>query len=91
MGVSPNPDFLLATTVAADTNPAETIPLKRLVVLSARAAGTGHPAVFALAPAGPPGSISKDSDGMTVFTVAVPTASSKPETLGIVVKGQATQ
>ena len=91
MGVSPNPDFLLATPVASDSTPADNIPLKRLVTLSAKAAGTGHPAVFALAPAGPPGSISKDSDGMTVFTVAVPTASGKPDTLGIVVKGQATQ
>jgi hypothetical protein len=91
MGVSPNPDFLLAIPIAADTTPADNTPLKRLVALSAKASSTGHPAVFAMAAAGSPGSISKDSEGMTVLTVAVPTASGKTEKLGVVVKGQATQ
>ena len=77
MGVSPNPDFLLAIPVAADTDPADNMPLKRLVTLSAKATGTAHPAVFAMATAGAPGSISKDGEGMTVLTVAVPTASGK--------------
>jgi hypothetical protein len=91
MGVSPNPDFLLAIPIAADTAPAETMPLKRLVTLSGKAADTGHPAVFALATGGVPGSISKDAEGMTVFTVEVPTAAGKTDKLGLVVKGQATQ
>ena len=63
MGVSPNPDFLLAIPVAADTNPADNLPLKRLVALSAKTTGTAHPAVFAMATAGAPGSISKDERG----------------------------
>lgn len=91
MGVSPNPDFLLAIPVVADAVPAENMPLKRLVTLSAKAVGTAHPAVFAMATAGAPGTISKDSEGMTVLTVEVPSAAGKAETLGIVVKGQATQ
>jgi hypothetical protein len=91
MGVSPNPDFLLAIPLASDATPAENMPFKRLVALSAKAAGTAHPAVFAMAAAAAPGSISKDDEGMTILTVEVPTASGKPEKFGVVLKGQATQ
>ena len=91
MGVSPNPDFLLAIPVASDTAPAEAIPYKRLVALSAKASGTAHPAVFALSPAGTPANVSKDDSGMIILTVEVPTAAGKRAKLGIVVKGQATQ
>ena len=91
MGVSPNPDFLLAIPLASDTNPAETLPLKRLVALSAKTTGTAHPAVFAMAPAGTSGGVAKDDQGMTVLTVDVPTATGKTEKIGIVLKGQATQ
>jgi hypothetical protein len=89
MGVSPNPDFLLAVPVASDTSPAEILPLKRLVVLSAKSTGTPHPAVFAMAPAGTPLAVAKDDQSMTVFTVEVPTAAGKTKKIGIVLKGQA--
>jgi hypothetical protein len=91
MGVSPNPDFLLAVPLASDASPSANMPFKRLVTLSAKAAGTAHPAVFAMAAAVAPGSISKDDEGMTILTIEVPTASGKTEKLGIVLKGQATQ
>jgi hypothetical protein len=91
MGVSPNPDFLLAIPVTADTNTADILPLKRLVALSAKSTGTAHPAVFAMAPAGSPASVAKDDQGMMIFTAEIPTASGKTEKIGIVVKGQATQ
>ena len=92
MGVSPNPDFLLAIPVSADVNPAENLPFKRLVSLSAKASGTAHPAVIAMAAAGTPASVAKDDQGMIILTVEVPTAASgKTEKLGIVLKGQATQ
>lgn len=91
MGVSPNPDFLVAIPVSSDTTPGDNLPLKRLVALSAKATGTAHPAVFALASAGTPGNVEKDDSGMTNFTVEVSTASGKPEKIGIIVKGQATQ
>jgi hypothetical protein len=92
MGVSPNPDFLLAIPVAADTSPAENLPFKRLTSLSAKTTATGHPAVFAMAPAGAAVSIAKNDEGMTVFTVEVNTATSgKSQKLGIVLKGQASQ
>lgn len=91
MGVSPNPDFLLAIPVASDTTPADILPFKRLVALSAKASRTAHPAVFAMAPAGTPGNVAKDDSGMTMFTVEMTAASGKPEKIGIIVKGQATQ
>ncbi len=88
MGVSPNPDFLLAIPVASDTFPADNLPLKRLVALSAKSTRTPHPAVFAMAPAGTPLTVAKDDQSLTVFTVEVPTADGKSEKIGIIVKGQ---
>ena len=91
MGVSPNPDFLLAVPLAADPDPAAVLPFKKLVSLSAKTTGTAHPAVIAMAPSGTPGVAAKDDQGMTVFTVEIPAASGRTEKLGIVLKGQATQ
>jgi hypothetical protein len=92
MGVSPNPDFLLVIPVAADGNPSENLPFKRLVSLSAKTTGTPHPAVFAMAPAGAVTSVAKDDQGMTILSVDVSTATAgKMEKVGIVLKGQATQ
>jgi hypothetical protein len=92
MGVSPNPDFLLAIPIADDANPTDPLPFKRLVTLSAKSTGSAHPAVVALAPAATPGAVAKDDQGMLVLTVEVSTATSgKTEKLGIVLKGQATQ
>ena len=92
MGVSLNPDFLLAIPVASDVNPSQNLPLKRLVTLSAKTTGTAHPAVFALAAAGKPGEVTKDDQGLMVFTVAIPTSGNgNPERIGIIVKGQGSQ
>jgi len=91
LGVSPNPDFLVAIPVANDTDPKQDLELKKLIVLSAKAAGGNHPAVIALDTAGEPGSVAKNAQDMTVLTVATPTASGGAEKLGIVVKGTATQ
>jgi hypothetical protein len=92
MGVSPNPDFLLAIPVAADPDPAAELPYKKMVSLSAKTTGTVHPAVIAMASAGLPATVAKDDQGMTVLTVEVPTVTSgKTEKLGIVLKGQASQ
>ncbi len=91
MGVSPNPDFLLAIPLAADPDPAAQLPLKTLVSLSAKTTGTAHPAVIAMAPAGAPGTVERDDQGMTVLTVALLSSTGKSEKFGIVLKGQATQ
>lgn len=91
MGVSPNPDFLLAIPLAADPDPTAQLAFKTLVSLSAKTTGTAHPAVVAMAPAGTPGTVEQDDQGVTVLTVAVPSATGKSEKFGIVLKGQATQ
>src|SRR5271169_1208053 len=92
MGVSPNPDFLLAIPLAADPKPADVVSFKELVSLSTKTTGTAHPAVIAMAPAGEPASVVKDEQGMTVLTVDLGSAGArKSEKIGIVLKGQATQ
>jgi hypothetical protein len=91
MGVSPNPDFLLAVPVASDANPAASLAFQQLVKLSAKTTGAAHPAVIALAPAGEPGSVVQ-SEGLSVLTAAISASgSSATEKVGIVVKGQAVQ
>ena len=91
MGVSPNPDFLLAIPIASDPDPEQHYLYKKLVALSAKTIGANHPAVIALDSAGEPGSIVKDAQNLTVFTVALTTSSGATEKLGIVVKGAAAQ
>ena len=92
MGVSPNPDFLLAIPADADSPPAGNVPFRRLVTSSAKSTGGSHPAVFAMAAAGAPATVIKDDQSMTVLTVEVPTSTTgKTEKLGIILKGQATQ
>jgi hypothetical protein len=91
MGVSANPDFLLAIPIAADSNPADNLAFRPLVKLSAKTTGTAHPAVIAMATAGDPATVVQ-TEGLTIFTVAVPASgSSSPEKIAIVVKGQAVQ
>jgi len=89
MGVSPNPDFLLAIPITSDPNPEQNYLYRKLVALSAKATGTNHPAVIALDSAGDPATVVKDAQGV-VFTVDIPAASGTQK-LGIVVKGAAAQ
>jgi hypothetical protein len=91
LGVSPNPDFLLAIPAGSDPNPQQDLPFKKLVALSARTTGTSHPAVVALDTAGEPGSVAKNAQNLTVLTIAVTTSNGATEKLGIVVKGTAAQ
>jgi hypothetical protein len=91
LGVSPNPDFLLAIPAVSDPDPQQDLAFKKLVSLSAKTTGTGHPAVIALDAAVEPESIAKNAESMTVLAVTLPTASGATERLGIVVKGTAVQ
>jgi hypothetical protein len=92
MGVSPNPDFLLAIPAASDPDPAQHYLYKKLTTLSAKTAGTGHPAVIALDSAGEPGPIIKDAHGLAVFSVAIASTGLQGTVkLGIVVRGAAAQ
>lgn len=91
MGVAPNPDFFLLVPVDVDANPADKIPYPALVKLSAKAAGTSHPAAFSLAAAGEksPG-VAPDESGHLVATVPLKLGSTDIK-VGIIVKGSAEQ
>jgi len=88
LGVAPNPDFLLAIPAASDTKPDTQYPFDKLVALSMKAAGV-HPAVIAMDKAGEAGTATFSDPHMLVLAVA--TGGTKPEKLGIVLKGQAAQ
>lgn len=90
LGVSSNPDFLLAIPAASDTKPDAAYPLNKLVALSAKSTGT-HPAVIALEKAGEPGTAAFDDQKQLILTVSLSPGSGKPESVGIVLKGQAAQ
>jgi hypothetical protein len=91
MGVAPNPDFLLASPVADDARPEQAYVYKKLIALSAKSTGTGHPAVIALENARQSGAVAKEDNGNIVFSAAVPTSAGASEKLGIVIKGAAAQ
>ena len=91
MGVAPNPDFLLASPAVDDARPEQGYVYRKLVALSAKSTGTGHPAVIALENAGPPGTLAKESTGNLVFSVDVPAVDGSSVKLGIVLRGAATQ
>lgn len=81
LGVSPNPDFLLAIPANDDPNPVQPWVLKHVVAMSSKSTGTNHPAVIALENAGEPGTMTKSDQG-AVFSVAIPTGPGS-EKLGI--------
>lgn len=91
MGVAPNPDFLLASPVADDDRPEQAYVYRKLIALSAKSTGTGHPAVIALEGAGQPGTVAKEDNGTIVFSADVPATAGASENLGIVIKGAAAQ
>jgi hypothetical protein len=91
MGVAPDPDFLLASPAAADTRPEQAYVYRKLVALSAKSTGTGHPAVIALQTAGQSGTVVKEDNGNILFSVDVAASGGASEKLGIVVKGAAAQ
>jgi hypothetical protein len=91
LGVAPNPDFLLAIPVTSDRDSEQRYLYKKLIALSAQSTGTSHPAVIAMDSAGDPGSVSKDAQSVTTFSIAVPTSAGATEKLGIIVKGTAAQ
>jgi hypothetical protein len=90
MGVAPNPDFLLATPAADDARPEQSYVLRKMVALSVKTTGTGHPAVIALETAGESGTVARQEDGSLVLTVEFPAAGPKAK-IGIVIKGTPAQ
>jgi hypothetical protein len=91
MGVSPNPDFLLASPVADDSRPEQSYVYRKLVALSAKSTSTGHPAVIALDSSAEPGTVLKEENGDILFSAEIPAVDGSAEKIGIVVKGAAAQ
>lgn len=88
LGVSPNPDFLLAIPAGEESNPIQPLVLKKVVEMSSKVTGS-HPAIIALDSAGEPGTLTKTDQGI-VFSVAVPTAAGS-EKIGICLTCSASQ
>lgn len=66
LGVAPNPDFFLLLPVDSDADPAAKLEYAAMVRMSSKAAGTSHPAPFALVtPAAKPVE-TKEDQGHTI-------------------------
>lgn len=93
MGCAAQPDFVLLTPLSDDTDPAANYDYGKLVELSGKASGTGHPAALSLvpteAPAGFP-SLFYTSDGFVALAVRVSFTSAEVP-VALVVKGVAQQ
>jgi hypothetical protein len=91
LGVAPSPDFFLLVPVANDVNPDAVIPYPRLIRLSARAAGTNHPAAYSLtAPAKKYPSMDTNEKGHAAVTFEL-NVNGKPEPVALIVVGIAEQ
>ncbi len=93
LGAAPNPDFLLAIPAASDSDPNASFKFQELVAMSAKTAGTKHPAPLSLVPADKPGApgVAKDDQDHWVFSGAVKLSSGEDLPLALVVKGTAQQ
>ena len=91
MGVAPYPDFILLIPVAEDPDPAAQFDFAKMIELSTKASGTAHPAAFEMMPAASSdnASVTQTDDGWIVFQGSIATASGKPMSVAIVVKGSA--
>lgn len=93
LGAAPNRDFVLAIPAGSDSDPAATFKLQDLVGMSAKTAGTKHPAPLSLVPVDKPGSgsVAKDDQDHWIFSGTLKLASSDELPLGLIVKGTAQQ
>jgi hypothetical protein len=96
-GVSPYRDFLLLVPASLDTGTSP-IAFKELSVLSRKASGTGHPAVWSLLPAdGAPAALPgikhvEDGDLWVLyfqFSLGPEGAAGTPTSIGMVIVGRA--
>lgn len=93
MGVAAQPDFVLLTPLTADPGPDAAPSFAELTAMSAKAAGTAHPASFSMVPTeGATGypSLFYTSDGYVAFAVQVKSAGADLP-IALVVKGVAQQ
>jgi hypothetical protein len=90
LGVSPTRDFLLASPVAEDKDPAAQFKPEDLYKLSRNAAGTSHPSVWSLVPAsskeGLP-KVTKNEHEHIILETRIPTGSGDLS-IGLIVVGK---
>lgn len=93
LGVAANRDFLLLIPATTDPDPKASYDFQQMVKLSAQAAGSNHPATFAMLPpeAGNQPRAFENADSFTVFAGSLRTASGKSVPFEVVVKGEAPQ
>jgi hypothetical protein len=91
LGVAPNPDFVLLIPLGDDPDPSATFDFAKMVELSAKAAGTAHPAAFEMMPSssGDSPAVTQTDDGWIVFQASVATDDAKTIRIALVVKGSA--
>jgi hypothetical protein len=93
LGVAPNPDFLLLIPAASDADPSAKYDFARLVALSAKAAGSNHPAAFSMLPpeSGDLPKAFQNADSFVVFAANLKLDSGKLLPFSLIIKGQAQQ
>jgi hypothetical protein len=93
LGVAANRDFLLLVAATADADPNAKYDSAQMVKLSAQAAGTNHPAAFAMLPpeSGELPRAFENADSFTVFAGSLQAASGKSVPFELVIKGEASQ
>lgn len=86
LGVAPNPDFFLLVPVESDPDPSAKLEYAALVRMSAKAAGTAHPAPFALVtPAAKPVDVNEDQ-GHTIAYFPINTTGGSVN-IGLILSG----
>jgi hypothetical protein len=93
LGVAPNRDFVLVIPAQSDPDPNATFRYQELVSMSAKTAGTKHPAPLSLPPADKPspGTVAKDDQDHWIFSASVKLASGEDLSFALIVKGTAEQ
>ena len=93
LGISPIRDFLLLVPIATDPNPDVSFKFEELAKMSAKAAGTNHPAILSMVTpegTGAQPSVKTDEQNHTVFATKIKTASGEVP-IALIVKGVAEQ
>jgi hypothetical protein len=92
MGATQDPDFLVLSPLALDTDPARLFRFQELMKAGRQASGTQHPTALAMTYQGEtvPAALTNDQ-GFVILAFKTKLASGKDLPLGLIVKGQAEQ
>lgn len=93
LGVAPNRDFVLVIPAQSDRDPNAAFKYQDLVSMSAKTAGTKHPAPLSLPPGDKPspGTVAKDDHDHWIFSASLKLASGEDLSFALIVKGTAEQ